>query len=621
MHLPESFPRARGRVGANLLIPILLLAALNMAALAAILVIQSLSLREASNRALRDDAARVVNDLDNFLGDSDRTIALTSEALAGQWADGNPSPAALDFLLLRLLERSPALAQVVLIDAEGKELAVRSRVGALSILGTEADQPWSESLRNGVPYLGEIAQPSTALPFIVIAYPVLDPDHRMLGGLVAQVDLTIAWTRIGAERANEAGYAYLVDRAGKVLACNQSPVRHSCPSDWMGVEMASAVLASDPTSYTGLSGSLVVGMSAPLEHRPWWVVVETPQREIYQPAFISLALIGGTLLASAVIVGLSIRLISRHVINRVSELHAGVRALSQGQFDVRLAVSGDDELNDLARAFEEMAARLSATLEELRTLYSEQKAVSERLKELDRLKSSFIAGMSHELRTPLNAILGFTRLILSPAAAGFYGPLPEVVLKDLRRVERNGLHLLALINDLLDMAKIEAGQLRLDLTLFDLREVVADVVDILEPLAREKGLALQVEISDESDLTLEADSTRLRQVLLNLAGNAIKFTEQGSVILRVERIPGGVRVEVRDTGPGIRPEDAEPIFEPFRQLERGRAGKVNGTGLGLPISRRLVTLHGGRLWVESQGLPGLGTVFVFELPELKHRTE
>src|SRR5687767_8480902 len=123
--LVESVPRARGRVGANLLIPILLLATLNMAALAAILLIQSLSLRQASNRALRDDAERVVGDLDNFLGDSERAIALTSEALAGNWAAGKPSPAALDFILLRLMERSPAIAQVALIDSQGNELAVR----------------------------------------------------------------------------------------------------------------------------------------------------------------------------------------------------------------------------------------------------------------------------------------------------------------------------------------------------------------------------------------------------------------------------------------------------------------------------------------------------------------
>lgn len=615
--LVKSFP-ARGRVGANLLIPILLLTALNLVALAAIFVIQSLSLREASNEALREETERIVSDLDNFLGQSDRAIALVTEALASNWTTLKASPAAIDPLLLRLMEDSPAIVQAALLDANGNELAVRNRAGSASLLGVEAGQLWRESLRKGLPYLGEVAYPPKALPFILIARPVLGTGNQVLGGLVLQVDLATTWMSIHDVQAKASGYAYLVDQAGKILACNQSPVGGACPADWVGKAAISAALSADPTSYRGLDGNLMVGMSTPLEHHPWRVVVEIPQREIYQPAFISLAVIGGTLLASAIIVGLAIWLISRSVINRVSELHEGVTAISQGQFDVRLAVSGDDELNALARAFEDMAARLSATLGELRTLYAEQKAVAERLKELDRLKSGFIAGMSHELRTPLNAILGFTRLILSPAASGFYGPLPEVVLKDLRRVERNGLHLLALINDLLDMAKIEAGQLRLDLTIFDLREVVADVVDILEPLAREKGLTLQVEMEDESDLTLEADSTRLRQVLFNLAGNAIKFTEHGSVRLRVERRNGSVRVEVKDTGPGIRPEDAEPIFEPFRQLNQDQAGKVDGTGLGLPISRRLVALHGGRLWVESQGIPGEGTTFIFELPELKN---
>ncbi len=221
--------------------------------------------------------------------------------------------------------------------------------------------------------------------------------------------------------------------------------------------------------------------------------------------------------------------------------------------------------------------------------------------------------MSHELRTPLNSILGFSDVILD----GLDGPLTDTMENDLKLISRNGQHLLSLINDVLDMAKITAGKMNLNVERFNLPEVLADVVNIASPLARDKSLALQLDVPDT--LEIDADRTRLRQVMINLVGNAIKFTETGGVTLTTVQQNGCIQIHVRDTGIGVSPEQAQLIFEEFSQVDSSTTRKTGGTGLGLPISRKLIELHGGQLWVESTGVRGEGSTFIVELPaEVKH---
>jgi signal transduction histidine kinase len=173
---------------------------------------------------------------------------------------------------------------------------------------------------------------------------------------------------------------------------------------------------------------------------------------------------------------------------------------------------------------------------------------------------------------------------------------------------------LSLINDVLDMAKITAGKMNLNVERFNVHEVLEDVVNITAPLARDKSLALQFETEASPDLQIAADRTRLRQVMINLVGNAIKFTEAGAVTISTERQNGYIRINVRDTGIGVSPEQAQMIFEEFSQVDSSTTRKTGGTGLGLPISRKLIELHNGRLWVESTGVYGEGSTFIVELP-------
>ncbi|HZT51472.1 MAG TPA: GAF domain-containing protein, partial [Stellaceae bacterium] len=222
-------------------------------------------------------------------------------------------------------------------------------------------------------------------------------------------------------------------------------------------------------------------------------------------------------------------------------------------------------------------------------------------------KSQFLANMSHELRTPLNAILGYTELILDD----IYGATPPRMREVLERVQTNGKHLLGLINDVLDLSKIEAGQLALTLADYSVKELVQAVYVAVEPLASAKALALKLEVAPSLP-PAHGDERRLSQVLLNLVGNAIKFTDQGEVVISARAKDGLLTIAVRDTGPGIAESDQGRIFEEFQQADSSSTRAKGGTGLGLAISRRIIALHGGRLWVESQ--LGLGSTFLFTLP-------
>ena len=227
----------------------------------------------------------------------------------------------------------------------------------------------------------------------------------------------------------------------------------------------------------------------------------------------------------------------------------------------------------------------------------------------DKLRSEFVANMSHELRTPLNSIIGFSGILLKNKAQ----TLAEGDLKRVEKINRNGKHLLCLINDILDLSKIEAGRMDLNLAPTQAGAILREVIDLLHPQAEAKNLALVIELPDR-DFVLETDDQKLRQVLINLAGNAIKFTQQGSVTLGLEADAAAGRVifRVTDTGIGIPHDKQETVFEAFRQADNSTTREYGGTGLGLTISRSLVKLLGGELTVESA--PGRGSTFRVSLP-------
>lgn len=256
-----------------------------------------------------------------------------------------------------------------------------------------------------------------------------------------------------------------------------------------------------------------------------------------------------------------------------------------------------------------IAEQTSIHLETLR-LNEELQARAIELQELDRLKSAFLANMSHELRTPLNSILGFTDVILE----GLDGPLTPTMSNDLKLINKNGQHLLHLINDVLDMAKIESGKMNLIIEKFSLYEVFDEVINITSPFANEKNLSLSIDKESNEEIRIHADRTRLRQVMINILNNALKFTEKGKILINAQQDEEQILISVKDTGIGIPPEHLESIFSEFTQVDSSTTRKVGGTGLGLPISRKLIHLHGGRIWAESTGIEGEGSTFYISMP-------
>jgi len=229
-------------------------------------------------------------------------------------------------------------------------------------------------------------------------------------------------------------------------------------------------------------------------------------------------------------------------------------------------------------------------------------------------KSQFLANMSHELRTPLNAILGYTELILDE----IYGPPSEKVREVLERVRTNGRHLLGLISEVLDLSKIESGEFELEVAKFSMSDAVQTVVTATGSLAQEKNLTLNVALPGGLPAAT-GDERRIVQVLLNLVGNAIKFTDTGGIDIRVTAENGSFDVQVVDTGPGIAPDDQKRIFQEFQQVDNTITKEKGGTGLGLAIAKRIVEMHGGRIWIES--IPGQGSTFRFSLPLDVNQTE
>ena len=266
---------------------------------------------------------------------------------------------------------------------------------------------------------------------------------------------------------------------------------------------------------------------------------------------------------------------------------------------------------------EEWVRRRTAELEETnRTVQEQNRALEEancQIQEANRAKSEFLANMSHELRTPMNSILGFTELMKD----GIFGEVPEVFQEPLDEIHKSGNHLLALINDVLDLSKIEAGRMELHPSEYAIEGCVESVAATMQPLAEEKGLKVVTSVEDGLP-TCTADEGRITQVLLNLAGNAVKFTKEGEVEIGVRQEEDGLFVWVRDTGIGIPLEKLEEIFTEFSQAGTLIAREVEGTGLGLSISKRIVEMHGGEIEVESE--VGKGSTFWFRIPREVHIT-
>ena len=299
--------------------------------------------------------------------------------------------------------------------------------------------------------------------------------------------------------------------------------------------------------------------------------------------------LGGLLLALGLGYALSLSLI-----DPVKKMALRFDQIGAGNFSGRVEVANRDELGALA-------ANLNRMSDELGRLYRQ-------LETANRHKSEFLANMSHELRTPLNAVIGFSEVLHER----MFGELNAKQAEYVGDIHSSGKHLLSLINDILDLSKIEAGRMELELSEFRLPDVLETAITLVRERATRHGIALSLEVAPDVG-TLRADERKLKQVMLNLLSNAVKFTPEGGSVRVAARLSGqAAEVSVTDTGVGIAPEDQALVFEEFRQVGNDRARKAEGTGLGLALTKKFVELHGGSIRLESA--PGRGSTFTFTVP-------
>ncbi len=360
-------------------------------------------------------------------------------------------------------------------------------------------------------------------------------------------------------------------------------------------------------------GSMIIMMNTDETHA---AIVANARRSI----LISLFGIGA-------IIALTYAMLSRFVTRPIESLAGSARRFAEGDMTVTADVKSEDEIGVLSRTFNDMVRKIASFSRDLETevarrtmMLREKTLLLERanreLRELDRLKSAFLANMSHELRTPMNSIIGYTELLID----GVDGEVNDEQLKSLRKVENNARHLLQLINDILDMSKIEAGKIELDIRELNARQLIEAVSATFEPAVAKKGLSLSLQFEDDLP-PIFADEDKVRQILINLLSNAIKFTHQGGIRVTAQRSGRGIgrgeaalflEICVEDTGIGIRDDDIGKLFDKFSQLDISSIRQYEGTGLGLSIARGLVVLHKGVIWVTSR--PGHGSRFCFTLP-------
>jgi len=354
------------------------------------------------------------------------------------------------------------------------------------------------------------------------------------------------------------------------------------------------------------------------------VVAESRRGDVLAPVYSAAWRTGVFLLVFLGLAVLASALLARRMVRPISLIEEGAQRIGQGALDERIELDTGDELQDLAESFNDMAAQLGAlysdlerrvdertrdltgALEQNAALMGELERRGRDLEAASRHKSEFLATMSHELRTPLNAIIGFSEVLRER----MFGELNERQAEYLEDIHVSGRHLLALIDDILDLAKVEAGRMELELDDVDVAECVETGLMMVRERAQRRGVTLRIDVDPALD-TVRADGRRVKQIIFNLLANAVRFTPDGGVVgVTARRIGGELRISVSDTGPGIAPADRRRIFETFRQ--GGDAVGAEGSGLGLPLSRAFAELHGGRLSVESP--PDGGSTFVLALP-------
>jgi two-component system, NtrC family, sensor kinase len=578
--------------------------------------------KEALSRAEQDQASSAAASIEQTMQD---VVAELEDVAQPTAARGEAGLQERQQSFHSLLLRDELVSELIYLDATGKE---RVHVWPLkadridSGIDFSAD-PRFVNARSRKRYFGDVYFQHGSQPHVTVA--VAEPGG---GVIAAEIDLSFIGDVIDRARIGTAGYAYAVARRGEVITHPDIDLvlRHTSFASLPQVRAALRSTTDAPTDAVTIGrdyeGTEVLSAYKTVEPLGWRVFVEEPLSEAFAPieaAIWRTAVLLGAFLVLAIATAV---LLARRLVRPIESIQAAATKIGSGALDQRIAIDSNDELGALAEDFNRMATQLQesyAGLElkveertrELATALAELDEKSRQLEAASRHKSQFLANMSHELRTPLNAIIGFSQVLRER----MFGEVNEKQEEYLDDILSSANHLLSLINDVLDLSKVEAGQVELDVAPFSLLEALERGVVMVRERAMQDGVQVTVTPSPDVDV-VAGDERRIRQVIFNLLSNAVKFTPSGGAVdVQAARVNGEVRVSVSDTGPGIPHDARERIFEEFQQTEAG-IEKREGTGLGLALSKRLVEMHGGRIWVESE--LGTGSTFLFTLPASHH---
>jgi signal transduction histidine kinase len=531
---------------------------------------------------------------------------------------GQEIAADYEFELKKLFYLAPAITEASIIGTDGIALAHISRSRAVT---ADAERNVSgagafQKALQGQSYFGPVYFVRESEPYITVALPIERYAARVVGVLQTEVNLKYVWEVVSAIKQGRAGYAYAVTRAGDLIAhpdmsmvlqhrnvaqLNQVKAAFQ-PA--LGVTQAKAVVADN------LSGDKVFSSYALIPTLDWAVIVEQPVGEAYEPLYGSMLRTSSLVLVGLVVALLASLFVARRVLGPLELLRKGTERIGGGDLDFRLSIKTGDEIEVLADEFNKMTEHLSEAYTDLERKVAERTqeltAANDKLAEANKLKSQFLASVNHELRTPISAVIGYARL-LQRQMAERTSPLEKENLQDLLN---NAERLLHLIDGLLDIAKIEAGKMDTKIEPVNVREIVQGAASTVAPFLNGNVRLLQ-ELNPDIP-TLSTDREKLRQIILNLVGNAVKFTEHGEIRISAAQQGAMLRFGVADTGIGIPKEHLNQIFEEFRRGDVSNNDQYRGTGLGLAIVKRFVILLGGDISVESE--VGKGSIFTVMLP-------